>query len=494
MRLDEQCQGLECDQIACPPDGETTSLTGTVQIPSGEFDIPNVSVYIPNGDLEDLPEETACMQCEDMLSGDPLVQDVTDVDGNFTLPNVPVADEVPLVMQSGKWRRKVEISGVEPCTTNEITGQDDQELTRLPRNQSEGNIPKIAVTTGGWDDLECLTYNLGLDDEEFTRPEGDGKVNFFTASGGSTNYASDFNNGEYFPPADEWWHDLDNLLEYDIIMHSCEGTQNTQDKSDAAYEAFRDFAHEGGRAFLSHWENEWLEHAPEDLSQVTTWGGTSATSMAEVNTSFEGGQNMYDWMHNYNALDANDQFNVNEARFTIGNLDEELTELWLHYADAAQTPLYFAFNTPVEADEEDQCGRIVFSDLHVSSGSGANFPSLCNTDLSSQEKALVYMFFDLTACLAPECEPLTCEDVENNCGFHPDECGGTLDCGECCVPKHGSCDNDDDCCEGLWCDADTGECTDECRSVGETCTDSEQCCSGDCAMESGQDIGSCSTG
>ncbi len=479
VTLDDQCDNLECHQVTCPPDGDRTTVTGTVHIPSGALPLPNTSVYVPNSDLEPITQGASCERCEDMLTGDPLVQAITDVHGNFELINVPVTDNLPVVIQSGKWRREITVDTIEPCTENQIT---DDDLTRLPRNQSEGNIPDIAVTTGGWDSLECLTYLIGLDYEEFTTPAGDGKVNFFTAVGGSSNYAAHVDGGNSFPQASSWWHDLDNLLDYDIIMHSCEGSQNQGDKSPAAQQAFRDFTHAGGRAFTSHWENEWLQYTP-DFNTVADWsGGGGGTTMAQINTSLGGGQTMYEWMQNAGALDANGHFNVNDARYTIGNLDTSIAELWLTYTNG--TPLYFAFNTPINAPEEEHCGRVVFSDLHVASGSGHSFPTQCGTSLTPQEIALIYMFFDLSACIAPECDPITCDDVDNNCGIHDDGCGGTIDCGICCVAIDEPCEVDEDCCSPLWCDQDTGLCTDRCRELNESCSQNSDCCSDMCGIGS----------
>jgi hypothetical protein len=402
------CVNLQCKQVTCPGGG-TTTLSGTVFTPKGDLPLPNVTVYVPNAPLLDLPEGVVCERCDELISGAPLVRTITDIEGNFALADMPVGQDIPVVLQTGKWRREITIASVQECVDNPVT---DQELTRLPRNRAEGNLPRIALTTGSADALECLLRKIGIDDEEFTLESDDGRVNFYNGRGGTSRFDSSLG-GENFTGATTFWDQLANLEKYDVVLHSCEGQNNAANKSEQAREALFDYAAMGGRVFLSHYHNWWLRSGPPPWPGLAQTGWTdqccdSGPRAVKINLLLDKALDMAQWLLHTGASTTLGEISVRNPRGTIPVLDESLAELWAYSETPNQGYVqYLAFDTPQSAPEEDRCGRVVFSDLHVSGGSGRDtpgsaFPNGCTTtDLIAQEKALIYMFFDITGCVPP---------------------------------------------------------------------------------------------
>src|SRR5580692_7531664 len=108
----QSCSGTGtggCVQVSCP-NGGTTSISGTVYAPNGTDPLPNVLVYVPNSAVEPFTPGVACELAGETASGSPLVSTTTRADGTFTLKNMPVRAEIPLVIQAGRWRRQLVIS------------------------------------------------------------------------------------------------------------------------------------------------------------------------------------------------------------------------------------------------------------------------------------------------------------------------------------------------------------------------------------------------
>jgi len=126
-----------------------------------------------------------------------------------------------------------------------------------------------------------------------------------------------------------------------------------------------------------------------------------------IDTSFPKGQAFSDWMTNVGATNGPSQFQINQPRHDVDSVNMTTSLRWV-YNTPQNAVLYYSFNTPVSAPADQQCGKVVYSDLHVSSGDqvGGTFPNNCHTtNLSPQEKALEFMLFDLSSCIQKDSAP-----------------------------------------------------------------------------------------
>lgn len=401
------CTGLECQQVPCDAD-VTTTVTGVVYAPEGKTPLYNVVVYVPNAPLDPMPEGASCDKCGSTLSGKPIVTAITDTKGQFVLENVPVGADIPLVMQVGKWRRQITLPQVSACQENPVA---DADLLRLPRNHAEGDIPRIALTTGGADPLECLLRKIGIDDMEFaTDTQGDGRVHLYGGIGGSKRYVSGIGGGADFSPALSLWSTKESLMKYDVVLLACEGGQNPGEKPPEALDAMFQYTVSGGRVFASHWNNYFLDQGPDPFPQTATFNfqpDLPNPITAIVDTTFPKGLALAEWLVNVGASQTQGEIQIKEAQHTVDAVNPESSQQWI-YAPDHDSVQYYTFNTPIGVPSDEQCGRVVYSDIHVSSGDqvGQDFPNGCvTTDLSPQEKALLFMLFDLSSCIIPDEDP-----------------------------------------------------------------------------------------
>jgi hypothetical protein len=173
-----------CAQKTCAA-GAKTTLSGRVFDPAGKTPLYNVVVYVPNEPLADIATGASCDTCSSPYSGRPIAAALTDSSGRFSVEHVPVGDNIPLVIQIGKWRRAVTVPSVAACADTAVAAS----LTHLPRNKSEGHLPRIAIANGGSDALNCLLRKIGVDDSEFTSESGAGHVNQYAGLAAPTTNA-----------------------------------------------------------------------------------------------------------------------------------------------------------------------------------------------------------------------------------------------------------------------------------------------------------------
>jgi hypothetical protein len=490
---DGGCVNLACQQVTCA-DGGTTSISGHVYVPNGSLPLYNAIVYVPNGTVQPMTDGVTCDVCGSNVTGNPLVITLTDSSGAFTLQNVPVGTNIPVVYQLGKWRRQVTIdTSSTTCQNLPLVNLDDQ---RLPASNSDGvnaHIPRIAFSTGGSDAMECLLAKIGVAHTEFGYGGQGSRIELYQDGlhPGFTSIVDAGGAAVTLPVASNLYGTdagPNGLGQYDVVVMDCEGKEDwthgqSNAKSQAAINNMNAYANAGGRIFATHYSYTWLANSDagslgaglpnpplaNEFNPVATWalGGsysppswqatvdqTIPNPDAGAAVSFPKGTSFYDWLWNVSALMLPDAgvltaaefdagmgtLTISPDRYDVTSVNPQYATEWLHGANidgVAGRVGHMTFNTPINPISAGdggtyQCGRVVFSDFHVSSATGATFSAgTCGVKndggvtLTDDEKALVFMLFDVSSCVQNDAQqPSVCPGVGQTCSTSNPCCSG----------------------------------------------------------------------
>jgi hypothetical protein len=408
------CQG---DGPCLPNCGSVTALTGTVLDPAGRLPVANAVVYIPQ--LPPAPIVVGTSTCS--ACGQPIVDyiaaTVTDSVGSFTLNDVPTGKNIPIVTQVGKWRRESFVPSVPSCKTTAVS----TDLTRLPRNRSEGDLPQMAVLTGGCDDVACFLRRVGIDAQEFTGPDGGGRVHVYRGAapgadlaGGGGGTAGDCSGAD--GGTCSLWSSKAALERYDTVLLGCECGANDATKPDKT--PMHDWVDEGGMLIAVHGQETWFRDGPADFAGLASWlpldGGPASGPLRVVTQNLPRGVMLQQWLADAGALSADGTVPYTPADVlpSVANVNAP-AQAWLYEetdaGDAggvASTP-YWAFWSKGDAGGSPPCGRGVATDVHVGAANRApTVPAGCAAGgLSPEELPLEYLLFDTTNCAQRRTSP-----------------------------------------------------------------------------------------
>lgn len=416
--------------------GQKTTVSGKVFDPGMNVPLYNAVVFVPDGMPPAFIPGVACETCKTPVQAKAVA--LTDATGSFTL-QVPDANSVQLVAQLGKWRSIQQSFAITACGSTAIP---DRTL-HLPQNHTQGDIPKIALSTGHSDALECLLRKIGISDSEFTTDAGTGRVNMFVGCIGDSDNSSvparfganKFVGGQPFPSTNELF-DSGELSNYDMVIFSCEGHKCDTIQTPTNVDKLTTFANNGGRVYLDHDHYNWLNHASDKIQSAAQFSSSPddipSPLTASINAipAFPKGQAFAQWLVNVNASTTAGSMQIFSGKTSVESIDPNRAQAWITVNDTIDggsitDTSYFTIGTPVAVLDNtpapDACGRVVFTDLHVSkSGGGCDasadcgesddisdqdtpFPLGCtSTDLLPQEKALEFMIFDLSSCVQQE--------------------------------------------------------------------------------------------
>jgi len=214
-------------------------------------------------------------------------------------------------MQLGKWRRQVTIPATmvtHQCANNVIADTAPATLLRLPKSITDGDnngqytsMPKIAITTGTLDALECLLTRIGIDTAEFTNPTGTGHINLFshflatdanrlqdaktgTDNSRDVNGATSYVDGTAFPLASTVLDSVTALQGYDMVLMNCAAAPlyfaaGADYVTAARQQKMKTYLDGGGKVFLEHYFSMWLRSTfvpggveqPGPYGDIATW-------------------------------------------------------------------------------------------------------------------------------------------------------------------------------------------------------------------------------
>ncbi|MEA2700157.1 MAG: hypothetical protein QOI66_4428 [Myxococcales bacterium] len=413
------CVNLQCQQVSCPA-GTTTTVSGTTYAPNGKLPLYNVMVYVPNAPLTAFTEGVSCDRCGGGAPTRAVASAISDEHGQFRITNVPAGKDIPMVFQVGKWRRKVTLGNVVACQDNPIT---DANLSRLPRNRQEGDMPRIAVTTGDCDFLGCLLPQVGVDMTELGIAGQNRAVTYFKGDVDATR-------GYDQPPtgatdATTLWRSEAELSKYDMALLSCECREVTSNKGPLAYAAMNNYLAKGGRIFGTDFMYIWYRGLTDPkltgaISLRPPPGDNDDRDGGKpmlVDTTFPKGKALADWMKFVDPTATYGQINANQVFDNVVSVTAPPIQVWATAMPATAStagPRVFSVNTPVGVPAAQQCGRAVHMDAHIAptqpvglpAGFKIDFDLLCGGGLTQGEQVLAFLFFDLAACIQDDSRPV----------------------------------------------------------------------------------------
>ncbi len=460
------CTGLCLKQVTCSNPAVTTTMSGTVYAPNGVDPLPNVLVYVPNGGpaptygVQPFTPGVACEPCSAGVSGSPLVSAATDTTGHFSLQNVPVGASIPLVIQTGRWRRQVTVPTVTACQDNPVAAS----LTNLPPNKTVGDIPHMAFVTGAVDSLECVMRKIGVQDAEFTQPSGTGRINLYVGDGTvsvpgqGTYHLGGANAGAGTPSETTLVNTPATLDEYDMLLFACKGSEH--DRTAAQQTNVINYANAGGRIFATHFSYVWLfNDAP--FNGTASWNvgqcdpftspdactatiGYPPDQTGFIDTTFPKGLALAQWLQNIGASTTLGQIPLDVIRWDTTNPGAvSPSQEWMQIQDAkiGNVLMHYTFNTPVGTAPASQCGRVLFDDFHVENHGYINADSAYNLTFPAE-----------CAC---EVDSNYCESNVECCSFRCDLNPNSATYETClgpaggCLENNKACSTSGQCCGGV---------------------------------------------
>jgi hypothetical protein len=332
-------------------------------------------------------------------------------------------DSYWVVIQKGQFRREYQMV-VGPGLHHELDPAD----STLPSELDPINgkwIPKIALASGVFDDLQDILGKMGMGAVDGTGrfQQGSSSGIFDVYSNGGAIDGSAVNTLAWLVD------DLQRMLQYHIIFIPCSGSTNTSVLSDVdVLRNIRDYVKAGGKLYVTDWSGEWADNvfpAQIDLGSVDTpadaydpatdtwtiadFGDADGSPSYASNSAEAADENLNQWLATQaGPLATGGMGAFNASNFVVtGNWNhiEGLNSVQIGVDDDGNPvfdePRVYVLGPDDNSNpnlvkpltvtfEPTGCGRVLYSTYHTTDDT--------HVGLVPQERVLLYLMLEIGEC------------------------------------------------------------------------------------------------
>jgi hypothetical protein len=195
------------------------------------------------------------------------------------------------------------------------------------------------------------------------------------------------------------WSNAAELQKYDLMIASCECEEVTATATE--YQSMTDYLRLGGRLFGTDLQYIWYKNSTDpNLSgsaQIVSGNLTPGASPIALETGFPKGRALGDWLSFVSPANTPDEVSCDQVWDNFSGVNQPAWQIWgtsERIDGGDRHPRMLSVNTPVGVPVDQQCGRAVM------------YPEACGADLLSGEQALVFLLFDVAACIQDDTKPI----------------------------------------------------------------------------------------
>lgn len=250
---------------------------------------------------------------------------------------------------------------------------DDSTLPSKTNVAQGDTIPKMLLVEGNthYDHIEASLAKLGIDDLDVQTDRS------ITA-------------------------DADALKKYHVVFLPCSDEDDPRSAETANRASLRNFVEAGGKLYVTDYAYEWVR---QPFGGYVSWKGESSTlgTAAGIDDEYNGpgkaqDPGLRDWLAKVGggSLTLVGNWTKIEGVNTLPGLDENgmqvpiAPKVWMTVTDPADS-----IERPATVSFQQGCGRVLFSSYHTEGDLGG---TSAVDPLLDQEKALLYILLEVTAC------------------------------------------------------------------------------------------------